>query len=203
MKRLFAAGMLMAFALPLAARGDEPKQADLPLKAKLVAKKDTYKLDLDGKSGEEFRKILKDAEKAGKVPAPPMVDMVLEITNTSDQEVKFWVEGDPNELQLDVKGPNVVSLTPQKAFTADFRAAKVITLAAGKTHSIPITSLQYGFRGTSKYSYWTEPGEYTVTASYKTAISPAPKGAKEADKGFGFSVVATTEPVKVKVEAPK
>jgi hypothetical protein len=208
MRKFLAAATLLALALPLAARPDEkkpdePKPADLPLKAKLVAKKDTYKLDLDGKSGEEFRKILKDAEKAGKVPAPPTVDMVLEITNTSDQEVKFWVEGDANELLLDVKGPNAVSLTPLKAFTADFRASKVITLAAGKTHSIPITSLQYGFRGVSKYSYWTEPGEYTVTASYKTAISPAPKGSKEADKGFGFAVVATTEPVKVKVEAPK
>jgi hypothetical protein len=195
--------LVIAAALPLAARADEPKPADLPLKAKLVAKKDTYKLDLDGKSGEEFRKVLKDAEKSGKAPMPPAVDLVLEITNTSDQEVKFWVEGDANELQLDAKGPNAVTITPQKAFTADFRMPKVITLAPGKTHSIPITALQYGFRGTSKYTYWTEPGEYTLTASYKTAISPAPKGSKEADKGFGIVVLMTTEPIKVKVETPK
>jgi hypothetical protein len=193
----------MAAALPLAAGADEPKPADLPLKAKLVAKKDTYKLDLDGKSGEEFRKILKDAEKSGKAPAPPAVDMMLEITNTSDQDVKFWVEGDANDLQLDVKGPNVVTITPQKAFTTDFRMPKVITLAPGKTHTIPIMALQYGFRGASKYTYWTEPGEYAITGSFKTAISPAPKGSKEVEKGFGMAVLVTSEPVKVKVEAPK
>jgi hypothetical protein len=203
MKVIFLAGLLAVVALPLATRADEPKQADLPLKAKLVAKKDTYKLDLDGKSGEEFRKILKDAEASGKAPAPPAVDMVLEITNTSDQEVKFWVDGDATELQLDVKGPNAVTITPKKAFTTEFRTPKVITLAPGKTHTIPVTALQYGFRGVSKYAYWTEPGDYTVTASYKTAISPAPKGSKEVDKGFGMAVLVSSEPVKVKVEAAK
>jgi hypothetical protein len=194
--------MVVLLTASYSAQADEPKPADLPLKAKLVFKKDTYKLDLDGKSGEEFRKILKDAEKSGKAPATPAVDMVLEITNTSDQEVKFWVEGDANEVQLDLKGPNAVTIAPLKAFTSDFRTPKVITLAAGKTHSIPISSLTHGFRGASKYTYWTEPGEYTVIASYKTAISPAPKGSKEADKGFGLAVIAA-EPVKVKVEAPK
>jgi hypothetical protein len=96
----------------------------------------------------------------------------------------------------------VVSIMPMGAFTLDFRAPKVMTLASGKTFSIPIKSLQYGFRGVAKSSYWTEPGEYTITAGYKTAISPAPKGSKEAEKGFGNAVV-TSDPVKVKVEAPK
>jgi hypothetical protein len=207
MKRIVTAATVLAFALPLAARADdkktdEPKPADLPLKAKLIAKTETYKLNLDGKSAEEYGKMLKDAEKAGKAPAAPAVDLVLEITNTSDQEVKFWVEGDPNEVQLDVKGPGVVNIMPMGAFTTDFRAPKVMALAPGKTHSIPIKSLQYGFRSVAKSTYWTEPGEYTLTASYKTAISPAPKGSKEAEKGFGNAVVVS-EPIKVKVEAAK
>jgi hypothetical protein len=77
-----------------------------------------------------------------------------------------------------------------------------MTLAPGKTYSMPIKSLQHGFRGVSKSTYWTEPGEYTITASFKTAISPAPKGSKEAEKGFGNALLVS-EPVKVKVEATK
>src|SRR5262249_13142191 len=54
---------LTALALVIAAsqlvraddKKDEPKPADLPVKATLVAKTTTYKLDLGGKSGEEFR----------------------------------------------------------------------------------------------------------------------------------------------------
>jgi len=206
MKRLLTAATLLALALPLAGADDKPadeaKPADLPLKAKLVVKTDSYKLDLGGKSADEFRTALKDAEKAGKAPEAPAVDLVLEITNTGKEDVKFWVEGDANEVQLELKGPNAVSIMPRRAFTADFRMPKVMTLAPEKTYSIPIKSLQYGFRGVAKSSYWTEPGEYTITASYKTAISPAPKGSKEAEKGFGNAVI-NSDPVKVKVEAPK
>ncbi len=209
MKRFLTAATLLVFALPLIGRAndkkpDDPKPAEipLPLKAKLVLKKDAYKLDLDGKSAEEYRKMLKDSEKAGKVPAAPTVDMVLEITNTSDADVKFWVDGDANELVMDLKGQGAVTAMPLQAFTADYRMPKVMTLEAGKTYSIPVTSLQYGFRGHSQSAYWTEPGEYTLTVGFKTAISPAPKGSKEAEKGFGFASV-NSEQVKIKVEAAK
>jgi hypothetical protein len=104
MRPLLTAATLFVLALPLAGGlacaddkpADEVKPADLPLKAKLVVKMDTYKLDLGGKSADEFRAALKDAEKAGKAPEAPMVDLALEITNTGKDDVKFWVEGDPN-----------------------------------------------------------------------------------------------------------
>ena len=209
MRGLLTAATFLALALAAVSRADEKKAddakpADLPLKAKLIVKKATYKLDLDGKSADDFRKLLKDAEKAGKAPTPPAVDLVLEITNTSDSDIKFWTDGDANELQLEVKGPEngAVSIAPRRAFTADFRMPKVMTLAAGKTYSIPIKSLEYGFRGASKATYWTEPGDYTIKASFVTAISPAPKGTKEIEKGFGSAVISS-KPMKVKVEAAK
>ena len=58
-------------------------------------------------------------------------------------------------------------------------------LAAGKSHTIPISALSYGARGMGNYAYWTEPGEYTLTATFNTALKPAPKGSKEAEGGFG------------------
>jgi hypothetical protein len=209
MFHFLTAATLLSLALALPALGDDAKRdelkpADLPLKAKLVAKNDTYKIDLDGKTGEEFRKVLTEAEKAGKAPPAPMVDLVLELTNTSDQEVKFWTDGDPVEVQLDLKGPEhgAVTIAPKMAFTTDFRIPKVMSLASGKTYEIPIKSLQHGFRGISKSSYWTEPGDYSLTARYVTAISPAPKGTKEAEKGFG-SVTLVAAPIKIHVQPAK
>ncbi len=43
-----------------------------------------------------------------------------------------------------------------------------------------------------------EGGEYSITATYSTAVSPAPKGAKEEGEGFG-RVLVPTLPVKIKV----
>ena len=43
-----------------------------------------------------------------------------------------------------------------------------MTIAAGKTVEMPIKSLKYGFRNAEKMAYWTEPGEYTLSASLKT-----------------------------------
>jgi hypothetical protein len=94
-----------------------------------------------------------------------------------------------------------VSIEPLLAFTADFRVPKTITLAAGKSYAFPaIKSLSNGFRGQARKTYWTEAGEYALSATYTTAVSPAPKGAKKVEEGFG-QVTVTGAPVKIKVEA--
>jgi hypothetical protein len=51
-------------------------------------------------------------------------------------------------------------------------------------------------------SYWTEPGDYTLVATYKTAVSPVPEGAKDNGKGFG-PVTIISAPVKLKVVDPR
>jgi hypothetical protein len=51
-----------------------------------------------------------------------------------------------------------------------------------------------------KFAYWTEPGEYTLAASLKSAVSPAPPGSTRADEGFGV-VTLRSPPIKLKVEA--
>jgi hypothetical protein len=193
---------VLVLAPVLAARGDEkkePQPANLPVTAKLVAKKTTYQLDLGGKTGDEFRKMLKDAEKSGRTPPAPAVDLVLELTNTSDKDVMVWIGGDPTQIILNLKGPSAVSVSPLRPFTTEFRAPRPVTLGPGKTTSLPIASLSYGFRGQASQAYWTEPGEYTLTASFTTGISPAPPGTKE-EAGFG-KVTLTAAPVQLKVEA--
>ncbi len=155
---------------------EEPKTPASPIKATLTAKKATYTLDLGGKSGDEFRKLLKDNEKSRTLPAAPTVDLVLELKNTSDKAVTVWISGDAVVLNLDLKGEGAVNAVAQVAFTREFRVSKPLMLEAGKTHEIPIANLNYGYRGVAQRAYWTEPGEYKLSVSFQTGISPPPPG---------------------------
>jgi hypothetical protein len=178
---------------------DKPKSdpAGSPVQAILTAKKTTYKLDLGGKSADQFKKAVKEAE--GKYPPAPTIEMVLELKNTSDKDVEVWIAGDETKIMLELKGKGAINAELKGiAFTADIRPPKPTTIQAGKRHKIEIKSLSYGFRGASNRSYWTEAGDYTLTAHFVTATSPAVKGAKKAEGDFGF-VTLTSAPLKIKV----
>jgi hypothetical protein len=209
MNRFSGMGMAVLAVLGLvaavSAAGDKPKKEprdkDQPIKATLVAKKAKYPLDLGGKTSEEFQKELKDAAKTGRgFPAAPAVDLALELKNTTDKDITVWIGGTPTTLNLKLEGKGAESVVATRIFPRIYMLPKSVTLAAGKTHTIPIKNLQYGIRGMQYRAYWTRPGEYKLTASYRTAINPAPKDAQDAGKGFGI-VTLTSKPVKIKVEA--
>jgi hypothetical protein len=201
--RCFSAVIFSVLLASLPGRADEAKKdkpANLPVKAKLVAKTTTYKLDLDGMTPERFREALKEAEKTDKYPKVPAIDLVLELANISDKEVQIWISGDPVRLMLELKGKGAVTVKPMRVFTREFRVPRALTLAPGKTHTIEIKSLQFGERGVSEQAYWTEAGQYTLTASFVTALSPPPPDSKDVQDGFG-PVTLTSKPIKIKVEA--
>lgn len=167
-----------------------------PVTLKLVAKKDKYKFDGGGKSAEEYKKYLQEQAELSKkgelrqAPKPPAVDLVLEITNTSKEDVTIYVGGDPNVYTFDLTGgAGTVTMNSGLAFTADFRLPKAVTLAAGKSHEIPVKQLSDGSRGASRYVFWTGPGDYKLSASYTLA-----------DKEGGKGAVLKSEPVKITVE---
>jgi hypothetical protein len=172
----------------------------VPLQARLIAKKDTYVLDLGGKTPKEFRKLRKDP-----FPPAPAVHLELEFRNRGDKDLTFLVGGTNPDVPLLLKldGPGAVNLVlPALDAGMVSQPPQQVTLAPGKTHTLPITRLmtsRIGREGTA--SYWTEPGDYTLTATYKTAISPVPKGTKDNGKGFG-PVTVISAAVKLKVVDP-
>jgi hypothetical protein len=193
---------------------EEKPKADppgTPLEAKLIVKKDTYTLDRSGKKPEEYR------GEAKKMPPVMEVDLALELKNTSDKEITIWIAddyrkeerragGDYVTLQLDLKGPGAVSALVRQLETKPLTPPpRTLALAPGKSYSLPITTLNYGTHGIAHYegyrTCWTEAGEYTLAATFKTAVSPKPEGAKETKWAHfeGGFVTVTTAPVKLTV----
>src|SRR5262245_44599214 len=198
---------LAALALPLIVMADENKEKsktepkDAPLQAILKANKATYKLDPTGKSAEEVSKQIKDADQPEHYPPAPDVDLTLELRNTGDKEIQIWIGGDTTRLGLHLKGKNAINTEIKgQAVTQEIRQPQAITLGPGKSHKIEIKKLSYGHRGASHRSFWLEPGEYTLTATYLTGLSPAPKGSEDLGDGFG-RVTVTSAAVKLKVES--
>ena len=204
-------GLAVAASLGLAGvvgaddKATEPK--DAPLEVKITGKKTTYTLDRGGLGAAAYAEMLAAANKGGKIPDPPAVDLAVEIKNTSDKPVTVWVKGDPVELTLELKavkgkGGAAVNAAPPLAFTQEFRIPEGVEIAPGKTHSIPVKGLKSGHRGQSKFAYWTTPGEYELVATLRTGVSPAPKDAKDAGEGFG-QVKVSSAPFKLTVEEKK
>jgi hypothetical protein len=170
----------------------DPKGVKLELS--ITGKKTTYPLG-EVRSAEELKKL---AEDRLPLPKPPEVDLKVVVRNTGDKPMRLWAKGDPVVLTLELKGEGAVNLEPQVAMTLEFRTPEAVELGPGKTVEFPIKSLSSGFRGQTKVSYWTKPGEYELVATLKTGVQPIPKGAEEQD-GFGL-VNLTSAPFKVKVE---
>jgi hypothetical protein len=142
---------------------------ELGLTAVLIANKDTYVLNVN-QSGKAFRDQVTAIKNArggmgGRLQQPPMVDLTLRLTNTTANAVTISVGGDDSQITLALDGPGAITADNNVPMTMEFRIGNPLTLAAGKSADIKISSLAFGMRGISKYAYWTEPGDYTITAT--------------------------------------
>ncbi len=171
----------------------------LPLEARLIVKNGTYGLD-PGQSGEAFAKELKEKAKdpSGRIrpPAPPVVDMTFELTNKSKSTITIPVGSDDARLELKLEGPGAVTVPFQQMHTLEFRVGRPLDIEPGKSTEFTISRLHFGERGDTFAAYWTQPGTYTLTASYVTPVEGVDlKGARQA------TIIAA--PVQVQVTAPE
>jgi hypothetical protein len=189
---IMSMAVLFAFATSSSA---EDKKPESPVTLKIVAKTDKYKFDSGGKTPEEYKKHLEELaakiKKGERVqpPKPLAVDLVLQITNTSKDEVTIYVGGDSNVYTFELTGgAGVVTMNGALAFTTDFRSPKAVTLSPGKSYEIAVKQLSDGFRGATHNIYWTGTGEYKLSATYTLA-----------DANGGKGTVLKSEPVKITV----
>src|SRR5262249_5508408 len=100
------------------------------------------------------QKMIQDAAKAGRgFPAAPTVDLKLVLKNTTDKDVTVWIGGTPTTLNLKLEGKGAESVEATRIFPRIFLLPKEVTVAPGKTTTIPIKSLQYGIRGVQYRAY--------------------------------------------------
>jgi hypothetical protein len=178
-------GVLLAAGLANLSRAAAP--AESPLKAELIANTATYELD-PAMAGKDFVEKAREAEKADRPPAnrPPKVNLTLRLTNTGQAEIKFPVGGDESWVDLELKGAGALSVSPRLMTTMEFRMGKPVTLKPGDHQDVPIRSLASGRREIGKFSYWTEPGDYTLVATFNGRSAGAP-------------LKISSEPIKLKV----
>jgi hypothetical protein len=175
--------------------------ASATLEAHLVAKQDTYTLDRGGKSPDEYARQVRAAANRGEPLPTPRVELTLVLRNTGDKEIKILVGGDGPDVMLDLQGPGAVRVQPNRERPADFRPPSVVAIAPGKSHVLSLSNFSFGDRGSSDLAYWTKPGDYRLTATYRTSVSPMPKGAQKDpyfSPDFGH-VAATSAPIKLTV----
>jgi hypothetical protein len=210
-------GMLSLVSNAVRLKVVEPKgegKAELPgapLELKLVANKDTYMLDLGGKTPEEFRKYVEDnrAGVGGFQMAPakaPAVDLVAELRNVSDEDVDVRIGGIPARFTLGLDGPGAFRISGKYGELGprpEQIAKENVRLKAGQTHRFPIQSLFIrNAAAHDELSFWTKPGDYTLRITFETAVAPSPKGAATEGGGFG-RVTLNSEPIKLKVMEKK
>lgn len=172
-----------------------------PLALSIRGKK-SYVLDLNGATPAEYRKAIQAASKGRKAPPPPpALDVVVVLTNTGKEPITVWKSGDPVTLELTLTGPGSENINPLRPFTREFRIPQTADIAPGQSIEFPIEKLASGFRGMSKFSYWTDTGKYTLSASLQTGLNPKPEGAEDID-GFG-KVTVTTDAFPIEVTPKK
>jgi hypothetical protein len=190
-------------------KNDKPKQPapkskseppGVPLEITLKSEKDTYTLDRGGKSAAEYLDQIKKTIDGGSVFGPPQVDLTIEVRNTGKDEITSWTTGDPLKIMLELKGPSAYNTRLPVAFDAVLYLPTGAAFGPGKSHTFKLSALRFGFRGDSHAAYWTEEGEYTLSATLETGVSPIPKDAKEyaEDKTYGL-VTLISAPIKLKV----
>ena len=121
----------------------------------------------------------------------------LELKNTGSADVPFVADSDKHpSVQITVTGPDAVKLPFTGAMTEEFRMGRLMTLEGGKTLSFPIAELKHGKRNLSRWLI-AQPGEYVITATYRSHASRALPYRKKMDGVISFNV--TSNPIRLKV----
>jgi len=216
--RLFVAVLAVtvapaAFAAPDAPKKDAPKKEEpkkeapaepstepegVPLELRIVRENKENKDPIEYHTGDPdhmFRQKVVEAELKGNPLRGTFVELFMEIKNTGPKPLTVYVSGDVTLLTLDLQGKGAMTAEKKHAPLKDTIPPTAVTILPGKTYIMPLNTLDHGVRNEEKHAYIAKGGNYTLTATFKTGVSPAPKGTRFLPKGFG-EVILKSPPFK-------
>jgi len=129
---------------------------------------------LAARSGDALREDLRKAQRDGKLPLPPEIELELVLVNSGQHAVEVRLGDERAELSLDVQGNGVVRSAAPKAEMPAVLRPHTLLLQAGKQHVFQIDRLVAGTPGKVEYIYLTEPGEYKLTARLRLTADGRP-----------------------------
>ena len=162
------------------------------VEATVVSRNDSHQLDLNGKS---VRAYATHFEVGKELPPSPAVDLMFVIRNTSSSPIQLEAKGQFFCYLVGDGAVNHPGLPYQTGFGERPPPPKMISLAPGESHAVPLTHLDHDYH---QGSFWLLPGEYTLHVSYLTRVDPAPNGWSVLDDGSGCGFVRAA-PLRLKV----
>lgn len=129
------------------------------------------RLDLAGKSNDEYRRQLMQAARKGDLPLPPMVRLAFTLRNTGKRNLDIRLGDSTTELRLDIRGKGVIRLPTVSGIKPPVLEPRTLSLRPGETYNFRIDRLIAGSRGQLEYVFLTEPGEYTLIAHLQLTVA--------------------------------
>ncbi len=148
-------------------RTQQPRFSERPagetLEAELVAVSDTYPLELEGNTPEEFSARIRFG---WDWPDSPRVELGLRLHNTGKENITLRGDDQPSVLYL--VGPGALNRWPRVITQTGVglpppgQGPPPVILAPGESHTFPIKDLS----GSDNSPYWVVPGKYLVAGDY-------------------------------------
>jgi hypothetical protein len=169
----------------------KPDRRAAPLEATLASRKESYTLDLEGRTAAQFARRV-NFNQGLDLPPAPEIDLELTLRNVSDESVSISVFKDFITVALSGDGAmNHPEVPVTQVGTSP--PAEPHDLAPGESCSVPIKSMGKTYR---RHSYWLLPGEYTVYVTCSVSVTPAPKNSY-----FSDMIDVEPAPLRLKVVA--
>ena len=133
------------------------------LAVKLIVAKSEYKIDTAGRELPQFAKEMRAIDRkafinGGGTPLikPTKLGIFLELTNTSNKDIKLELGGDKGEVGVLGKGAGFLSIITAQNHIDELRGGIGFMLKPRQSHRISF-SMVSGFRS-SNHNFWTQPG---------------------------------------------
>lgn len=153
------------------------------------------------KSEEVFiRDAIAEIRAAGeidRVMEPPTVDLEITIKNIGDKDIDLWTAGDSVQILWYLEGKGSHTAVSPLRIAGDVKPNISKKLKAGESHTTGYRTLYGGFRGISHQSHWLLPGEYELSATILTGVSPNTYRVQDRE-GFALTRLQSNT-IKVKV----